>query len=612
LLDYPFAIVIAIVSVAAFLVAAAVLRLLLRSPAATRLVAVPSDARWHEKPTPLIGGVGIFAGFCAGILLALATGAVEWSGELGGILAGVAIVFVAGLVDDLWHLSPVAKLAAQIVAAIVVLASGLNVEIVGNDVLAWAIGLLWLVGITNAFNLLDNMDGLAATLAIVSCAYFAIDAVTEHENDAVLALALSLGLACAAFLPFNLRPQRGAAVFMGDSGSHVVGFGLASLALAASWTVAGTTAATILLPLLVLAIPILDTTLVTVARLVEKRPVTQGGRDHTSHRLVYYGLSETKAVLLLAIVASAIGATALAYNVLDNGRLTAVGVLVTFVLLVQFGSFLSDLEERTRRGVDVPEPSLWRALVFEPRRLVEVFADFVLICASFLASYVLAVGGMGTEYERSVYLSALPILLGARYVLFVALGVYRRVWRFATARDVVPIVIGCFGSALAAFLILIALRPIGSFPAVQIFVIDAVLCTVLVGASRLALRLLPETLGLRGERKRVLVVGAGRAGRSLARELREGHEERVVGFLDDNPRVRRRRILGIQVVGSLDEAEHAIAAERADEVLVSIPAAPAGRLDHVVRAAERAGIPCRMVRRHVELSAPEPVEAART
>jgi UDP-GlcNAc:undecaprenyl-phosphate/decaprenyl-phosphate GlcNAc-1-phosphate transferase len=604
--------VIAIVSTAAFAVAAAVLWLLLRTPAGARLVAVPSDARWHTQPTPLFGGVGIFAGFSAGVLLALATGAIEWSGELGGILAGVTIVFGAGIVDDLWHLPPVAKLAAQILAAVVVLASGLNVEIVGNDVLAWAVGLVWLVGITNAFNLLDNMDGLAATLAVVSCAYFAIDAVTEHENDTVLALALALGLACAGFLPFNLRPRRGAAVFMGDSGSMVIGFGLASLALAASWTVAGTTVATILLPLLVLAIPILDTTLVTIARLVEKRPVTQGGRDHTSHRLVYYGLSESKAVLLLAIVASAIGATALAYNVLDNGRLTAIGVLVTFVLLVQFGSFLSDLEERSRRGVEGPEPSLWRALVFEPRRLVEVFADFVIICASFLAAYVLAVGGFGTEYERSVYLSALPILLGARYVFFVALGVYRRVWRYATARDVVPIVVGCFASALVACLVLVALRPIGSFPAVQIFVIDAFLCTALVGASRLALRLFPETLGQRGVRRRVLVVGAGRAGRSIARELRESDDARAVGFLDDNPRVRRRRILGISVLGSLDEAEQAIASSRADEVLVSIPAAPQERLELVARAAERAQIPCRTVRRHVELSAPEPVEAART
>ena len=612
MLDYPFAVVNAIIAIAALSVSAAVLWLLLRSPVGARLVAIPSDERWHAEATPTFGGVGIFAGFAAGVLVALAAGVIEWSSELGGILAGVTIVFVAGLVDDLRHLSPIAKLAAQVTAAVVVLASGLNVEIVGNDILAWAIGLLWLVGITNAFNLLDNMDGLAATLAVVSCAYFAVDALTEHENETVLALALALGLACAGFLPFNLRPRRGAAVFMGDSGSLVIGFGLASLALSASWTVAGTTVATVLLPLLVLAIPILDTTLVTIARLVEKRPVTQGGRDHTSHRLVYYGLSETKAVLLLAIVASAIGATALAYNVLDNGRLTAIGVLVTFVLLVQFGSFLSDLEERSRRGVEGPEPSLWRALIFEPRRLIEVFADFVLICASFLAAYLLAVGGMGTEYERSVYLSALPILLGARYIFFVALGVYRRVWRYATARDVVPIVVGCFGSALVACLILIALRPIGSFPAAQIFLIDALLCTALVGASRLTLRLFPETLGHRSDRTRVLIVGAGRAGRSLARELREGGDERVVGFLDDNPRVRRRRILGVSVVGSLDEAERAIASTRADEVLVTIPTASAERLVAVTRAAEHAGIPCRTVRRQVELSAPEPVEAAQT
>jgi UDP-GlcNAc:undecaprenyl-phosphate GlcNAc-1-phosphate transferase len=612
MLDYPFAVVNAIVAIAALSVSAAVLWLLLRSPVGARLVAIPTDERWHAEATPAFGGVGIFAGFAAGVLVALATGIIEWSSELGGILAGVTIVFVAGLVDDLRHLSPIAKLAAQVAAAVIVLSSGLHVEIVGNDVLAWAIGLLWLIGITNAFNLLDNMDGLAATLAVVSCAYFAVDALTEHENETVLALALALGLACAGFLPFNLRPRRGAAVFMGDSGSLVIGFGLASLALSASWTVAGTTVATVLLPLLVLAIPILDTTLVTIARLVEKRPVTQGGRDHTSHRLVYYGLSETKAVLLLAIVATAIGATALAYNVLDNGRLTAIGVLVTFVLLVQFGSFLSDLEERSRRGVEGPEPSLWRALIFEPRRLVEVFADFVLICASFLAAYVLAVGGSGTEYERSVYLSALPILLAARYVFFVGLGVYRRVWRYATARDVVPIVVGCVGSALVAYLILIALRPIGSFPATQIFLIDALLCTALVGASRLALRLFPETLARRGDRKRVLIVGAGRAGRSVARELREGRDERIVGFLDDNPRVRRRRILGVSVVGGLDEAERAIVSTRADEVLVTIPAAAADRLVAVTRAAERAGIPCRTVRRQVELSAPEPVEAAQT
>jgi len=599
----------AIVAIAAFPVTFAVLWALLRTPLGGRFVAHPSGERWHAETTPTFGGVGIFAGFAAGVGVALATGAVEWSGELGGILGGAALLFTAGLLDDLRHLSPLVKLAVQIGAAVIALASGLQVEIVGNDVLAWGIGILWLVGITNAFNLLDNMNGLAATLAVIACAYFAIDAVSEHPSETVLVLSLALGLACTGFLPFNLRPGRAAAVFMGDSGSLVLGFTLASLALASSWTVAGSTVATVLLPLLILAIPILDTTFVTLVRLAQRRPVSQGGRDHTSHRLVYYGLSEANAVLLLALVAAAIGATALAYNVLDNSRLTAFGVLLTFVLLVQFGSFLSDLEERSRRGEATAEVPLWQALVFEPRRLVEVVVDFVVICATFLAAYLLVIGGLGSEFERSVFLAALPILLATRYVFFVALGVYRRVWRFATARDVVPIAAGCVGSAAIAYLVLVAVRDIGPFPALEVLVVDAVLCTLLVGASRLTLRLLPEARARGSHRPRVLVVGAGQAGRGLARELRDTHEARVVGFLDDNPRVRRRRILGISVVGALDEASRAIAGARAEEVLVTIPGAPQERLDSVVRAAAEAGIPCRIVRRMTEFSAPEPVEA---
>jgi UDP-GlcNAc:undecaprenyl-phosphate/decaprenyl-phosphate GlcNAc-1-phosphate transferase len=587
-----------------------VLWALLRTSLGSRLVAVPSGQRWHEEETPTFGGIGIFAGFAAGVLAVLATGAIGWSGELGAILGGLSLLFVAGLVDDLWRLNPLAKLAVQVTAAVVVLAGGLEVQIVGNDVFAWALGLLWLVGITNAFNLLDNMDGLAATLAAIACGYFAIDAVTEHENDTVLVIALALGVSAVGFLPFNLRPGRKAHVFMGDSGSQVLGFGLASLALASSWTVAGTTFATVLLPLLVLAVPILDTTLVTLVRLAQRRPVTRGGRDHTSHRLVYYGLSEAKAVLLLALVSATVGATAVAYNVLDNARLTVVGVLLTFVLLVQFGSFLSDLEERARAGSEGVQPSLWKALVFEPRRLLEVVVDFVVICGSFLVSYVLVVGGFGTSYERSVFLSALPILLASRYVLFVAFGVYRRIWRFATARDVLPIAVACAVSGLAAFLILLALRPIGSFPAFEVLVVDAFLCSVLVGGSRLTLRLLPEARALRSARRRVLLVGAGRSGRALARELHDGDEARVVGFLDDNPRVRRRRILGITVVGALDEAPRAIESARADEVLVTIPDARWDRLDAVVRAAEAASVPCRVVRRRTEFSPPEPLEAS--
>ena len=597
----------AIAAVAALPVAALVLAGLLRAGVGGRLVAAPSGERWHERATPTFGGVGIFAGLLAGAGAALAAGAVEPSSELLGILAGCAILFVAGFLDDALTLSPVAKLAAQFAAAGVVLASGLTVEVVSNDVLATGLGLLWLVGITNAFNLLDNMDGLAASLATVACAVLAVAATAADDGELGLVLAIALGAACLGFLPFNLRRGRQAAVFMGDSGSQVIGFGLASLALASSWTTAGATLTTVLLPLLVLAIPILDTTLVTVRRTLERRPVTRGGTDHSSHRLVYYGLSEQQAVAALTLLAALLGATALAYNVLSNARITAVGVLISFVVLVQFGSFLSDLEERSRRADPGPPPPLWRAFVSQPRRLVEVLVDFGTICASFLAAYLLFVDDGGDDVQRAVFLATLPVLLAVRYVLFVLFGIYRRIWRFASARDLFAIVAAVALSVPLTVVVIAKTQPLGSFPA-EIFLVDALLCATLVAGSRLALRLLPGAgeRTPRGERTRVLIVGAGRSGRALARELAETSDRRVVGFLDDNTGLRRRRIHAVTVHGSLDELPRLVEGLRADEVLVTIPDAPERRLAELIAACEAADVPCSFVRREI---APPPARA---
>ncbi len=315
---------------------------LLRTPAAHIVVAAPRADRWHKKSTPLLGGPGIMAGLLVAVGVALAAHLIPATRELAGIVGGCAILFTAGLLDDIYRLPPLAKIAAQAAAAALVLAAGVRVEIISNDILATALGFLWLVGMTNAFNLLDNMDGLAATLAAIACSFFAIDAFTIHPSDTIAVLSLGVCFACLGFLPYNLRLNRPAAVFMGDSGSQVLGFALASLGLAASWTVAGSTVATLLLPILVLAVPILDTTLVTVVRLFEGRPVTEGGRDHSSHRLVYQGLSDKRAVVLLCVVSAALGLTSLAYKVLDDTLVTLAGVLITFAFLLQFGSYLAD------------------------------------------------------------------------------------------------------------------------------------------------------------------------------------------------------------------------------------------------------------------------------
>jgi UDP-GlcNAc:undecaprenyl-phosphate GlcNAc-1-phosphate transferase len=444
------------------------------------------------------------------------------------------------------------------------------------------------------------MDGLAATLAAIAAVFFAIDALEVHKSHAVLALSLALALACAGFLPFNLRYGKSAAVFMGDSGSQVLGFLLAALGLTASWKVAGTTVATLLLPILILAVPILDTTLVTVVRLLDGRPVYQGGRDHTSHRLVYHGLSEKRAVVLLAVISAALGTTSLFYSVLDNAWVTLIGVLLTFALLVQFASVLSDVE---RSPGLVADRGWLRTFVANPRRLVESLVDFALITASFALAYYLRLQGSGVSYQRHIFAVSIAVVVAARYLAFIPFGLYRGVWRYAGARDAASIVAAVVVSEVVAYLILDATQTWGPFPR-SVFIIDALICTVLIGASRFWERAFVRgvsSLTGRAERHRTLIVGAGRGGRSLLRELRETPGEQVVGFVDDDPRLSRRRLQGVPVLGDTSEIEEILSKARPDTVLVTIPDAPRERLGLVVDACALAQLPCRFVRRHTDL-----------
>jgi UDP-GlcNAc:undecaprenyl-phosphate GlcNAc-1-phosphate transferase len=589
-------------AVVALPVAAAVIWALLRLGLGRRVVRAVTGERWNEREAPLLGGIGIFAGLLAGVGLTLAAGGIHASRELGGIVGGCAIVFAAGLIDDFRSLNPLAKIVAQAAAIALALWAGLRVEIVSNEVLAWGLAGLWLLAITNAFNLLDNMDGLAGTLAVIAATFFAIDSVTVHKERLLLVLSLALGCACLGFLPFNFRVGKPALVFMGDSGSQVLGFGLASLALVTSWKVAESTIATLLIPLLVLAVPILDTALVTVVRLIEGRPIYRGGRDHTSHRLVRQGLSERRTVALLAAIAAGLGTTSLGYSVLGNTLLTLVGVLISFVLLVQFAGFLTDLEQGA-----APEPTsgplLLRVVLLRRRRLVEAVLDFALITASFTAAYLLVIGGHGTIPQRHVFLVSLPAILAARYVAFIPAGLYRGVWRFAGARDAMAVVVAVVASQVMACGIVWWVNGFEDFPG-SVYVMDAALCIILVGGSRFAERALFRvfaSLKDRRGRRRTLIVGAGRGGRSLLRELRESSGEQVVGFVDDDPRLRRRRLQGVPVLGRCDELERVIAAAQPDVVLVTIPNAPRDRLDAVVAGCNSAGVPCRFVRRELDL-----------
>jgi UDP-GlcNAc:undecaprenyl-phosphate GlcNAc-1-phosphate transferase len=566
---------------------------LLRSPLSRRLRRTPESSRWQTAARPLVGGVGIYLGFATGLWLAVLLGPLTASTQLLGIFAGATLLFLAGLADDLWSLAPPLKLGAQLGAAAIVLATGTNVQIVHTPFVAIPLGVLWLVGMTNAFNLLDNMDGLAGSLAVISAGFFAAAAALHDSPRLVLCVSIALALAVIAFLPFNLRPGRSAVVWMGDSGSQVIGFTLAALGLASSYTVASSTVATLVLPVLVLAVPILDTTLVTIVRLLDGRPVSQGGRDHSSHRLVSLGVSETGAVVLLALMAAALGGTSLAYQAFGNGRVATLGVLVTFALLIQFGSFLADVDRGAER----------RPLFAYSRRIAEVVVDGALISASFLAAYLLRFDGVGTVNQRHFFLLTLPVLLFSRYLALLLFGMYAGVWRYAGSRDVLRAFVAVGISGIVALgVVVLTQGSLGDFSR-SVFVIDFLICSLAIVAARFAERAILRGLELARHRtnRRVLIVGAGRTGRSLLRELRETPGERVIGFVDDDPALRGRRLSGIRVVGGTSNVEPLLERLEPDIVFVTIPEAPQVRLEGLVKACARHDVTCRFVRRDADV-----------
>jgi UDP-GlcNAc:undecaprenyl-phosphate GlcNAc-1-phosphate transferase len=587
-----------IAAVVALPATALILALLLRSPLARGLKRIPDSSRWNKAATPLLGGVAIYAGAAAGLWLAVAVGPLGATEQIAGIFAGATVVFAAGLVDDIWTLSARWKLAAQLAAAAIVLSTGTAVQIVHWDIVAIPLGVLWLVGMTNAFNLLDNMDGLAASLAAISAGFFAIAAEWYQPSRLVLVFSVALAGALLGFLPFNLRPGKRALAWMGDSGSQLIGFLLASLGLASSYTVASSTLVTLLLPVLVLAVPILDTTLVTVVRLLDGRSIAQGGRDHSSHRLVSLGVSETGAVVLLTAISAALGGTSLAYEAFGDGRVAAIGVLVTFALLVQFGSLLADVDRGSQ---------FRRTFLGYTRRLAQVLTDGALIGASFLAAFVLRFNGLGTVNQRHYFLLSLPAILFARYVALIALGLYSSVSRYVSSRDALRAVTAVALSEIAAIgFVTLTQGQIGDFSR-SVFVIDAFICSMAIVMARFAERAIYSALDAtrQGGARRVLIVGAGRSGRSLLRELRETPGERVVGFVDDDPMLLGRRLNGVRVIGGLEQLGEILERTNPEAVLVTIPNAPLDVLDALVRICTDEDVSCRFVRRELDL---DPVE----
>ena len=281
----------------------------------------PAPHKAHVDPTPYLGGAAVAAGL--GVTGVVAAGG---SIQIATILVSAIAIACLGLVDDARGLQPPVKLVVEVTAAVALYVTGSGGGVFGIAVLDLPLTVLWVVVMTNALNLLDNMDGLAPGVAAASAlAFFGISAYESHYL--VGSLAVALAGACLGFLPHNFPPAR---VFLGDAGSLLVGFLLAAIGLNLD-LIGQSGVIRVAVPLLALAVPLFDTTLVVVARFRDRRPLFRGGTDHTSHRLAARGLTHVQVALLAIAAQLACSILAFALYVSSEGMLL-VGTIVVAAL----------------------------------------------------------------------------------------------------------------------------------------------------------------------------------------------------------------------------------------------------------------------------------------
>ena len=530
----------------AFTVAALFTPLVRRFARQVGAVAKPKSDRWHSQPTPMLGGVAIYAGVMAALFFLVPSTTQSWI-----VIAASSALFALGLVDDFIHLKPYQKLAGQLLAAAGVVYLGLVLPWTGSFPINMLITFVWLIGVTNALNMLDNMDGLAAGIAAIAALALAVTFVLNGQMLEALMLSAFFG-ALAGFLIYNHQP---ASIFMGDGGSMFVGFFLASTALLAGQAGGGrsrSVIAVLAVPILVLCIPIFDTTFVTLMRKLAGRAASQGGRDHTSHRLVALGMSERRAVWMLWTFAALGGLLAIAVRKLPlDLSLAATGAFA--LTLGVLGAYLAGVrvynEDELAAARSKPLVAILVDLSYK-RRMFELGLDLMLIVFAFYLAHATILGPSSARVRWLPFFETLPMVVFVKLAVFLAAGMYRGMWRYASVSDAT---IFARNVALASIATLAALQFAGTYPNPPraLFILDGFLLLILVNGSRFAFRLLQNVFGPAdvASGRRVLIAGAGDKAELLYRNLRTmvTPSYQPVAFLDDDARTTGRRLHGLRI-----------------------------------------------------------------
>ena len=565
-------------------------------------VATPREDRWHKKTTGLFGGVSIFFSMMAAWLFSSSIffQPQNYIQPLLPVAIGGTAIFLLGLVDDISEINPQYKLIGQVVVASVLVIFGFQFNWFESKTANLLISIFWIVGITNAFNLLDNMDGLSAGIALIS-GFFLFLWLTVMPGAHTLAAPVQLILVAyigslLGFLFYNFNP---ASIFMGDAGSLFIGFMLACLTVIEHPSDVQAVPlfnqlSVIAIPCLILFIPILDTAFVSFMRKLFSRSIFQGGRDHSSHRMVAIGLSERKAVIVLYFFAIISGLLALCIYPLDFG-ISVVIIALYLILVLLFWIYLANVEVYSeppdmidkRTGVLLP-------VMMETgygRTLFSILMDLILITVAYYTSYLLRFGGeIGLNLD--FFLKSLPIMFACQILWLYRFGLYQRLWRGSRLGDIFVYVKGVTAGTVMAMLMLLFIYRFQSFSR-AVFIIYWGVMLIFISFSRFFFRLLDEWVS-RGNQhgKPALIYGAGVGGQMVAREIEtnEGLGLSMVGFIDDDPIKKGKKIHGYPVLGSEKQFKEIIEKYNIQEIIVSFRDNGVEKKKEVHRLCTRDGI----------------------
>ena len=480
-------------------------------------------------------------------------------------------MFVVGVLDDRVQLSPLAKLVSSLIIGAYLV---FFLTRTPNAALPWThtlIATIWFAGVCHAFNLLDNMDGLATGVALIAAAFTAWLVAPALGAPLVLLLVALCG-ALLGFLYWNRTPAR---LFMGDCGSLFIGATIAGASLVPVLHERDVFPWTSVLVVLILVVPLFDTGFVLVLRRFAGRSATRGGTDHVSHRLVSLGFSERSAVRILYLLGIAGGATAWALvsqGVEQTFPLAALfGVVVTLV-----GIYLARVPAHNAEDFTALESSSFAPLLKDLTfrwHAGEVMLDLVLIVACYYFAFRLRFEGESLDHFLPYFTASLPVVIGCKLASLYGSGLYQRSWETFSLRDISVVLRGVLiGSALSVLAAAYFYRLEG-FSRV-VFMLDGLLLTVAIIGTRASFRSMSLVVASRNKRsRRVLVYGAGAFGQMAVREMRANSQWGMnpVAFIDDDPMKTHRWIMGVPVRGALEQLEETMGRYSVDEVLLSSP-----------------------------------------